>query len=146
MALAFQNSQFEVIINGDLIWTLLSLAFVYWCVHPLPSSPSSDSRPSPHLCSCHSLSPLASSYLWFHTGSYWLANIGMMQIMLSLPVAFFIYRLIFQLSFYTQLHVLVIFVVLGVGTSIYWLLLRAAALHPQSLRASLANTSGRVCL
>ena len=39
----------------------------------------------------------------------------MAQIMMSLPVAFFIYRVIFGITFYTQLHILAIFLVLGVG-------------------------------
>jgi len=54
-------------------------------------------------------------YIWFHTASLWLASTAMAQILLSLPVAFFIYRVFFQISYFTQLHVLVIFLVLGVG-------------------------------
>lgn len=40
----------------------------------------------------------------------------MFQIIISLPTAFFFYRLVFQLNYFMQLHVLVIFVILGVGT------------------------------
>ena len=46
-------------------------------------------------------------YIWFHTASLWLASTAMAQILLSLPVAFFIYRVFFQISYFTQLHVLV---------------------------------------
>ena len=55
------------------------------------------------------------AYIWFHTGSLWLTSTAMAQILLSLPVAFFIYRVIFQITFFTQLHILAVFLVLGVG-------------------------------
>lgn len=54
-------------------------------------------------------------YLWLHTTSLWLAYIGIVQILFSLPLAFFFYRLVFQIPYYSQLHILVIFLVLGVG-------------------------------
>lgn len=54
-------------------------------------------------------------YMTVHIGSAVLSSISLLQIVLSLPVSFFIYRLVFQIPFFTQLHVLAIFLVLGVG-------------------------------
>ena len=55
------------------------------------------------------------SYITFHTGSFFLAFVGIVQILFSLPVSFFFYYYFFQISFYSQLHILTIFLVLGVG-------------------------------
>lgn len=65
------------------------------------------------------------AYIWWHTGSFWLTCTGMAQILLSLPVAFFIYRLIFQITFFTQLHILSVFLVLGIGADDIFVLVDA---------------------
>jgi len=78
------NLEFDRIVNSDLMWTLLAMAFVF-------------------------------GYITFHTGSFFLAYVGVLQILLSLPISFFFYYYIFQITFYSQLHILVIFLVLGVG-------------------------------
>ena len=39
----------------------------------------------------------------------------MIQILLSMPCALFVYRTIFGVEFVTQLHVLAIYLVLGIG-------------------------------
>lgn len=54
-------------------------------------------------------------YMTVHIGSVFLSSLSLLQIVLSLPVSFFVYRLVFQIPFFTQLHVLAIFLVLGVG-------------------------------
>jgi len=54
-------------------------------------------------------------YMTVHTYSLWLACIGMFQIFTSLPVAFFFYRVVGQVDYFVQLHILTIFLVLGVG-------------------------------
>lgn len=76
--------EFKRVVNGDLMWTLASIVFVF-------------------------------VFMWIHTNSLFIATVGLLQIILSLPLAFFIYRFVFQIPYYTQLHILVIFLVLGVG-------------------------------
>jgi len=55
--------------------------------------------------------------LWirFHTGSFFLTQIGMFQIIMSIPFGMLIYKNIYGIPFFSSLHVLVIFIVLGVG-------------------------------
>lgn len=76
--------EFSRLVNSDLMWTILAIAFVY-------------------------------GYITFHTGSFFLALVGILQILLSLPISFFFYFYVFQITFYSQLHILAIFLVLGVG-------------------------------
>mmetsp|Transcript_47996 Transcript_47996/g.133968 ORF Transcript_47996/g.133968 Transcript_47996/m.133968 type:complete len:870 (+) Transcript_47996:864-3473(+) len=58
-------------------------------------------------------------FVWFwivmHTGSFLIGSLGMLQIVLSLPVSLFIYRVIFRIWFFDTLQTLAIFVILGVG-------------------------------
>ena len=51
----------------------------------------------------------------FHTGSLVLASVGMFEILMSFPSTFFIYRLIFQIGYFSSIQILSIFVVLGIG-------------------------------
>ena len=53
--------------------------------------------------------------LCYHTGSVFLGGLGMLQILLSLPCSLCIYRSILGIDFVTQMHVLTIYLVLGVG-------------------------------
>lgn len=55
------------------------------------------------------------SWMWYHLGSFFMATMGMVQIILSIPVTIFIYALIYQVPYFTQLHTLTIFLVLGIG-------------------------------
>ena len=54
-------------------------------------------------------------WIWMHTGSFFLASIGMLQIVASLPIGNMIYKGVFQIPYFDTLHTLVIFLVLGVG-------------------------------
>jgi multidrug efflux pump subunit AcrB len=54
-------------------------------------------------------------YITLHTGSTFLGAMGMLQIVLTLPVALFFYRVVFQVKFFNQLHVLAIYLALGIG-------------------------------
>mmetsp|Transcript_6051 Transcript_6051/g.11498 ORF Transcript_6051/g.11498 Transcript_6051/m.11498 type:complete len:998 (+) Transcript_6051:160-3153(+) len=54
-------------------------------------------------------------WIWVHTGSFFLASIGMLQIVASLPIGNLIYKVVFQIPYFDTLHTLVIFLVLGVG-------------------------------
>ena len=53
--------------------------------------------------------------LCLHTGSFFLGGLGMLQILFSLPTALFFYRTLLQIEFVTQMHVLSIYLVLGIG-------------------------------
>lgn len=50
-----------------------------------------------------------------HTGSSFIALFGILMIFLSLPFGLFIYSAVFQIPYYSELHSLVLFIVLGVG-------------------------------
>ena len=65
------------------------------------------------------------AYMSMHMQSVYLGVVGMIQIMLSLPVSYFIYSCIFQVAFFQQIHILVIFVVLGVGADDIFVLVDA---------------------
>mmetsp|Transcript_8260 Transcript_8260/g.36931 ORF Transcript_8260/g.36931 Transcript_8260/m.36931 type:complete len:908 (-) Transcript_8260:526-3249(-) len=54
-------------------------------------------------------------YMCYHTTSIYLGVMGMLQIILAFPLTFCIYRLIFRVSFFTNLHLLAIFLILGIG-------------------------------
>jgi len=53
-------------------------------------------------------------YMGYHTGSLFLALLGLLQILLSLPLALFFYTC-FRFTWFSQVHILSVFVVLGVG-------------------------------
>ena len=53
-------------------------------------------------------------YIGYHTGSLFLALLGLLQILLSLPLALFFYTLL-RVTWFSQVHILSVFVVLGVG-------------------------------
>jgi hypothetical protein len=54
-------------------------------------------------------------WILLHTGSGFVGSLGMLQILLSLPFAYTIYRFIFGIRAFSQMHILAIFLVLGVG-------------------------------
>jgi len=54
-------------------------------------------------------------WIYVHTSSSMMASTGMLQIVLSLPLSFFVYRYLFGITFFSELHNLVIFLVLGIG-------------------------------
>mmetsp|Transcript_25152 Transcript_25152/g.32682 ORF Transcript_25152/g.32682 Transcript_25152/m.32682 type:complete len:932 (-) Transcript_25152:127-2922(-) len=54
-------------------------------------------------------------YMAWHTKSLYLALLGIFQVVASFVPGFFIYRLIFQVNYFQTLHMLAIFVILGVG-------------------------------
>ena len=53
-------------------------------------------------------------YMGYHTGSLFLALLGLVQILLSLPLALFFYTVL-RVTWFSQVHILSVFVVLGVG-------------------------------
>jgi len=54
-------------------------------------------------------------YMAFHTRSFFIASLGMFEIICSFPVALFIYKLIYRIEYLGNVQILSIFVVLGVG-------------------------------
>merc|ERR1711871_1693650 len=54
-------------------------------------------------------------WILFHTKSGFVGSLGMLQILLSLPFAYTIYRFVFGIRAFSQMHILAIFLVLGVG-------------------------------
>lgn len=54
-------------------------------------------------------------YIWFHTGSAFMAVLSMFQIVMSLPVGFFLYYNIFQIKYYASVNILAIYLALGIG-------------------------------
>mmetsp|Transcript_22409 Transcript_22409/g.33407 ORF Transcript_22409/g.33407 Transcript_22409/m.33407 type:complete len:822 (-) Transcript_22409:315-2780(-) len=54
-------------------------------------------------------------WMWYHVKSLWISCFSMMQIVLSLPVTFVIYRNVYQIPYLSAFHFLTIFLVLGIG-------------------------------
>ena len=54
-------------------------------------------------------------YIFIHIGSGFLTFVSIMQIIFSLPFAYMFYYHVFGITFFTQLHILAIFLCLGVG-------------------------------
>lgn len=66
------------------------------------------------------LAPIASiavviTWILIHTGSVFVGGLGMLQILLSIPFSFSFYKFVLGIPFFSQMHILTIFLVLGVG-------------------------------
>lgn len=55
------------------------------------------------------------AYLVYHTGSFFAGTISLWQIVMTIPMCVFFYRFIFGVTYYQQLHGLLIFIILGIG-------------------------------
>ena len=78
-------------------------------------------------------------FLIVHTRSFFLGGCGMLQILMSMPCSLFIYRTILGVEFVTQLHVLSIYLVLGIGADDLFVFYDAwmqSALEPPSISGS----------
>ena len=64
-------------------------------------------------------------YISVHTGSFFYGSIGILQIMLSIPVSFFFYYYVFQITYFAQTHILAVFIILGVGADDVFVLVDA---------------------
>lgn len=53
--------------------------------------------------------------MWVHTTSLLLAGVALLQIILSFPLTYFIYRAIFQIKYFAALQIMTIFLILGIG-------------------------------
>eukprot|EP00286_Rhodomonas_abbreviata_P000455 CAMPEP_0181291522 /NCGR_PEP_ID=MMETSP1101-20121128/2012_1 /TAXON_ID=46948 /ORGANISM="Rhodomonas abbreviata, Strain Caron Lab Isolate" /LENGTH=1010 /DNA_ID=CAMNT_0023395919 /DNA_START=391 /DNA_END=3423 /DNA_ORIENTATION=- len=54
-------------------------------------------------------------YVWYMIGSLFLALVGMAEILLSIPCAWFLFRGIFQIEYFSGLNMLTIFIVCAIG-------------------------------
>ena len=54
-------------------------------------------------------------YMLIHLGSVFLSLIGIVEIFMSFPVALFFYKPVFQIGFFNEMNLLVIFILLGIG-------------------------------
>ena len=70
---------------------------------------------SPSLALARSQLGFVFFYLCFHTGSFPLGCFAIMQIILSVPLALFIYVPLLNVPYFAQVHILAIFLCLGVG-------------------------------
>ena len=64
-------------------------------------------------------------YMTFHTKSIFLSSNALLQILLSLPVSYTVYKYVWGIPFFSQLHILAIFLVLGVGADDVFVLVDA---------------------
>lgn len=82
--------------------------------------------------------------LCFHTRSVFLGVSGLLQILLSFPTSFFVYRFIFTINHFGTLQVLAIFLVLGIGTDdifIFWdAFQQSAVIFAKNLASDLSET------
>merc|ERR1711937_257633 len=68
--------------------------------------------------------------LWAHSGSIFLATAGMMEILLTIPVAFVLYRVVLGFQYFAGLNAMTLFVVLAIGADDIFVLMDA---YKQSL-------------
>ena len=54
-------------------------------------------------------------YLTFHLRSVFMSAFAMLNIILSFPLSLFFYKMIFQITFFSNLHILAVFIVLGIA-------------------------------
>jgi hypothetical protein len=55
------------------------------------------------------------AYITVHVKSIFLSSLAMIQVLYAFPIGFLIYRSIFRISYFSTLHILVIFVILGIA-------------------------------
>merc|ERR1719440_2158180 len=53
--------------------------------------------------------------MYVYLRSFWLASWAMYQITFSLPIGGFVYKHIFQVDYFEFLHILIVYLVLGIG-------------------------------
>jgi predicted RND superfamily exporter protein len=53
--------------------------------------------------------------MWIHTKSFFIAAVAMLFIILSFPLSYFIYRLIYRVTYFSPLQIMAIFLLLGIG-------------------------------
>lgn len=54
-------------------------------------------------------------YMWFQTGSLWIAMFGMLEISISLPMALWIYTYVFGIEYFDTMCALALYIVMAIG-------------------------------
>lgn len=55
------------------------------------------------------------AYMWFHTGSLFIASLSLLNVFMSIPLAIVIYRYILNIQYFTTLNLSVIIIIIGIG-------------------------------
>ena len=78
-------------------------------------------------------------YMSLHTGSPFIATLGMFEILASFPVSIFLYRVLFRVSYLGNIQILSVFVVLGIGADdvfVFFDAFKQSAYEPLAVSAS----------
>lgn len=54
-------------------------------------------------------------FMIYHTSSLFLASMGILEILLAFPFAFYFYNVLFGINLFESLHVMSVFIILGIG-------------------------------
>ena len=54
-------------------------------------------------------------YMWFQTGSLWIATFGMLEITMSLPIALWVYTYMFGIEYFDTICSLALYIVMAIG-------------------------------
>ena len=54
-------------------------------------------------------------YMWFMTGSFWISVFGMLEITISLPLAYWVYTYVFMIEYFDPICMLALYVVMAIG-------------------------------
>ena len=55
-------------------------------------------------------------YIVFHTKSLFLASVSLFNVLMSVPISLFIYNRVFQVQYFSSLHISVVIVIIGIGS------------------------------
>ncbi|GBG34318.1 Protein dispatched-like 1 [Hondaea fermentalgiana] len=58
---------------------------------------------------------LVGTAIWFHLHSLFITAVGLVAILASIPVALFVYTAICQIHYFTNVHIVIFFLILGIG-------------------------------
>ena len=62
-------------------------------------------------------------YILFHTRSILLAILSMWEIILAFPIALFVYSAIFRINYFANIHIVIIFLILGIAADDFFIFL-----------------------
>jgi hypothetical protein len=54
--------------------------------------------------------------MYIHMKSMWFTSLGLLSILLSVPASAFFYSGVFGIKYFTQIHIVIIFIIIGIGT------------------------------
>ena len=54
-------------------------------------------------------------YMWFQTGSLWIATFGMLEICMSLPIGLWVYTYVFGIEYFDTICALALYIVMAIG-------------------------------